>query len=154
MKNHQGFMLVELLIVVAAIAAIAATAIPNLRQSRIRANEAAAVTALKAAAAAPENDAGGERAARLGYVFMTPAGADAEGAFPGRLALPLASGATGNSAYCVDGRGDIWRRALAPGKDADALAAEFGDAADTPAGSGGEEAAAAGWVRLQAHAPS
>lgn len=43
----RGFSLVELLIVVAIILIIAAIAIPNLLQSRIRANEASAVSSLR-----------------------------------------------------------------------------------------------------------
>ena len=52
MKKNQGFTLIELMIVIAIIAIIAAIAIPNLMQSRIRANEATAVTVVKGYATA------------------------------------------------------------------------------------------------------
>ncbi len=52
MKSRKGFTLIELMIVIAIIAIIAAIAIPNLMQSRIRANEATAVTVIKAYATA------------------------------------------------------------------------------------------------------
>ena len=47
MKNRRGFTLVEIMIVVAIIALLAAIAIPNLLRARSNANEAAAVAGLK-----------------------------------------------------------------------------------------------------------
>lgn len=47
MRNHKGFSLIELLLVVAVILIIAAIAIPNFLRSRMRANEASAVASLR-----------------------------------------------------------------------------------------------------------
>ena len=52
MKNDQGFSLVELLIVVAIIAIVAAIAIPNLQTSKQAANEAGAIQGCRTIASA------------------------------------------------------------------------------------------------------
>jgi prepilin-type N-terminal cleavage/methylation domain-containing protein len=53
-RPHNGFTLVEILIVVAIIVTVSAIAIPNLVRARINANEASAVASLKTLTSAAE----------------------------------------------------------------------------------------------------
>jgi type IV pilus assembly protein PilA len=48
MRNHKGFSLIELLLVVAVILIISAIAVPNFLKSRLHANESSAVASLRA----------------------------------------------------------------------------------------------------------
>lgn len=55
LKSKKGFTLVEIMIVVAIIALLAAIAIPNLLRARHNANEAAAISSMKTLATAMES---------------------------------------------------------------------------------------------------
>lgn len=123
MNKNRGFTLVEIAIVIAIISVMAAIAIPNLMRARTTANESAAVSSLRAVAAAQatfraannryatsftelthppqgpaflDGDWGG--AAKNGYVVAMTATANGFAV----TATPEAVGSTGTCAFFVD----------------------------------------------------
>jgi len=138
--DRKGFTLVEIMIVVAIIALLAAIAIPNLLRARLGANETAAIGALKTISTAMENwrsrhngDYVGATLAALGsatppYIDQVLGAADPsskngyqfvitlDAAVGGKVigynctATPLAYQQTGERSFIVDESGVIWGR--------------------------------------------
>ena len=150
--QRKGFTLVELMIVLAIIAIVAAFAIPNLMKSRMSANETAAIGALRTVMAAE-----GVYMNRYGVYATLSELSDEElidsslasgkksGYFYGQVdddssdysycygACPVEDGRSGEKEYCVTQQGTIYEAAL-DSTDVDAATgADWSSSVDVPA---------------------
>jgi len=108
--NKRGFTLVEIMIVVAIIALLAAIAIPNLLRARLQANESAAQAALKTVAAAEVT----YRIANSGYADLALLGSPATG--PAYIDGVLAAGTKNGYVFSVTDNisGEIFQVSATP----------------------------------------
>jgi type IV pilus assembly protein PilA len=132
--GKRGFTLVEIMIVVAIIALLAAIATPNMLRTRLAANESSAIAALKTISSAahtyrasnpgyppdlnslyanltpPYIDSVLAGGVKQGYTFnLSGTDADANGNYQGfeSYAAPISSGITGNRFFFLDTSGVI-----------------------------------------------